>query len=467
MNNLDFYLNGHMTLIFFVYGLVFIILGILTARRRRSGFAFADHLWLLSVFGFLHGLREWSEIFAIGYSSDATLVPWLDVVDLILIVAAYLFLFLFGVRMVGLYFPKPSMGFAPLLLPGLWILLALAMVRQYKAEFSQYIFDLETLARYFLCLPGCLLTAVGFFMLRKEINKTGWRKVSASILGAGILFVLYGLLGGLISPESNLGLAPHLNYNSFLEVVGVPVHVLRALCAVFITVFVGKSLILFKEERKQREAEERKERALLEDRNRIAMELHDGAQQILFSIGIQAEACLMKMDPASIAPCLNTIRDLAQRGITDIRSAVFALGRKDDKMKPLKEIVLDVADGIFAGQDVDVSIDFEERGAYPIDQENVLFRFFQEGLLNVRKHAGASKVWLGIKEEDGALRVWIKDNGRGLPEDARDPEITRKMGKMGLWGMKERLVKRGGGLVLGSPPEGGTLIEGTLRLNRT
>jgi len=465
MSNLDFYLNGHMTLIFFIYGMIFVVLGILAARRRRSAFTFADHLWLLAAFGFLHGLHEWTAIFAIGYSTEKLLLQYLNAANLLLMTASYFFLFLFGLRMVRMHGAPRFLEVLPLASLCGWTLFAVALWRS-GADSGDTLFRIETLGRYFLCFPASLLASAGFFMLRRQLVRTGWKKVSFGMLGAGLMFALYGFFAGLVTPGSDMGFSSYFNYSSFFQLLGVPVQVLRALCALFIVIFVGKSLRIFDEERKRLDQEERKERALLQERNRIAMELHDGAQQILFSIGIQAEACMMKKEPDNMIPCLKMIKDLAQRGITDIRSTVLDLGRKEEEMKPLGEIVREVAEGIFASGDVEVSIDFDEKSTYGFEEESILFRFFQEGLLNVHKHAAASKVSLGTKEDQGVLRMWIHDNGRGLPRDARDPEATRRRGKMGLWGMKERLEKKGGALLLEAPPSGGTRIEGTLKIER-
>ena len=83
--------------------------------------------------------------------------------------------------------------------------------------------------------------------------------------------------------------------------------------------------------------------------------------------------------------------------------------------------------------------------------ELVVYRVAQESLTNVMRHAEASEVLLALQRVDGALRLIVRDNGRGLPDDAG--------AGAGMTGMSERALHVGGRLVVASSPETGTEVR--------
>jgi two-component system sensor histidine kinase UhpB len=80
----------------------------------------------------------------------------------------------------------------------------------------------------------------------------------------------------------------------------------------------------------------------------------------------------------------------------------------------------------------------------------VVYRVAQESITNVMRHADATRVLVALREVDGALRLIVRDNGRGLG--------GAKEGA-GMAGMAERALHVGGRLTIGSPPEGGTEVR--------
>jgi signal transduction histidine kinase len=470
MSPISFYFKGNMPLIYFIYGLSFLILGFiaLSGKERRSHFAFARILWLLSVFAITHGLHEWLEIFHLGYSAEAAEIHYLLAAsNLALLIISYFFLYRFGIELIKQYCPSKLVSYIP------WIFLCVVLstipyaVKQCESQgpLPGAAF-LEILTRYLLGMPGSLCAAAGFLLLARDLAANGWEKISPNMVGGAIFFAVYGFTGGLVTPACTWGLSGVLDYDKFFNLTGVPVQLVRALSAFFITIFVGNSLTIFDHEMKQMEEEERREHALLEERNRIALELHDGVQQILFSIGIQAESQLMRTIDEELKEKLITVRDLAQRGIMEIRNTVLSLKNERKEAEwVLEDAVAAVAKEIFGGRSIPVEIKFIGKDRYPLEVENAIFRFFQEGLLNIHKHARASRVELGAHEKDGNLELWLWDNGVGLPEHVRDLSDLGQSGKIGLSGMRQRLEKLGGSLSFERPSAGGTLLKARIPLD--
>jgi len=96
-----------------------------------------------------------------------------------------------------------------------------------------------------------------------------------------------------------------------------------------------------------------------------------------------------------------------------------------------------------------------EVGAIQIGREpgTALFRIFQETLTNVARHAGATKVTSGLRCEDGAILLEIRDNGRGVTADE-----VRHSKSLGLLGMRERAKMLGGEFRIAGEPARGTTV---------
>ena len=99
---------------------------------------------------------------------------------------------------------------------------------------------------------------------------------------------------------------------------------------------------------------------------------------------------------------------------------------------------------------VERELDLED--AVSPEVELVVYRVAQESLTNVMRHAGASRVLVALRHVDGALRLVVRDDGRGLPTD-------RTPGGAGIAGMQERALQIGARLTISSDPTGGTEVR--------
>ena len=194
------------------------------------------------------------------------------------------------------------------------------------------------------------------------------------------------------------------------------------------------------------------ERATLEERARLARELHDGLAQDLWFAKLKHERLLAQVPPDS--------RDLAAEVAQALDAALaeakqaMATMRADDRDQPLSELLVDTVDdfGLRSGLRTEVSA-ADLPTALPPRTQAELLRILQEALTNVRKHADATVVRVRAEVNGGRLALHITDNGRGFR-----PEETSGDG-LGLQGMRERARLMGGELRVMSEPSGGTEVE--------
>jgi signal transduction histidine kinase len=195
------------------------------------------------------------------------------------------------------------------------------------------------------------------------------------------------------------------------------------------------------------------ERATLEERTRLARELHDGLAQDLWFAKLKHER-LVSHVPEEHRDLAGEVAQAIDSAIAEAKQAVVTMRAAEDRERPLEELITRTVDD-FAGRSgvrADLSVADLPTSLEPRTQVEVL-RILQEALTNVRKHADATVVRVHAEVADSRFRVTVVDNGRGFR-----PEETSGDG-LGVQGMKERARLLGGELIVSSEPSGGTAVQ--------
>lgn len=203
------------------------------------------------------------------------------------------------------------------------------------------------------------------------------------------------------------------------------------------------------------------DRATLEERTRLARELHDGLAQDLWFAKLKHER-LVPFVPEEQRELAAEVAQALDSAIAEAKQAVVTMRAGDERDRPLEELLARAVDE-FAGRS-GVRTDFSSAdlpaALTPRTQVEVL-RVLQEALTNVRKHADATVVRVTAEVDDGQLRMAVIDNGRGFR-----PDETSGDG-VGVQGMKERARLMGGELRVISEPRAGTSVLLAVPLNGT
>jgi signal transduction histidine kinase len=191
--------------------------------------------------------------------------------------------------------------------------------------------------------------------------------------------------------------------------------------------------------------ERTRELTIMEERNRLARELHDAVAQKLFSLRLtaQAAAALAGRDPDRAVTELGQVERLAREALAELRSVIFELRpaelTEDGLVASLRKHV-EVLDRVY-----DVRLDFtaESDTALPEDREAVVFRIAQEALYNALRHARARSISVRLARTRGNAVLEITDDGSGFDDGAAE-------GGLGLASMRDRAASVGGALTIGS-----------------
>jgi signal transduction histidine kinase/ligand-binding sensor domain-containing protein len=196
---------------------------------------------------------------------------------------------------------------------------------------------------------------------------------------------------------------------------------------------------------------------VLEERVRLAREIHDTLAQGFVGISSQLDAVALCMpsDPPAAQRFLDLARKMARHSVTEARRAVMGLRASALEGQDLATALRLGTTQWTAGYDLEVHVEADP-ARLPHEMEQNLLRIAQEAVTNSLKHAGAGQVWIRLQVQARKLYLRIKDDGRGFP----DSEVFNAAGgHFGLIGMRERAERLGGELRLESNPGSGTLVE--------
>jgi signal transduction histidine kinase len=218
-------------------------------------------------------------------------------------------------------------------------------------------------------------------------------------------------------------------------------------------------------QRLARYARQAAESATLEERNRLARDIHDGLGHYLTALNIQLEkaAVFHSRSPEESLQALRDARRLSSEALDDVRQSVGALRdtaygfRLEDALRRLTETV--------EGSDLQIRLVIEGGSAgYSNQALLALYRAAQEGLTNVQRHASAQQATLHVCFGDTVAVMTLHDDGVGFDADARSAGSRQAVSRYGLVGVEERLTLVDGRLTVSSQPGAGTTL--TVRVPR-
>jgi PAS domain S-box-containing protein len=200
--------------------------------------------------------------------------------------------------------------------------------------------------------------------------------------------------------------------------------------------------------------------ATFQERQRLAQNLHDAVNQSLFSAGLIAEVLprLWERDPEEGRRSLEDLRRLTRGAQADMRLLLAELRPSTLTDAELGDLLHLLGNALAGRTNIPIRVTMtgqdalREQKALPADVQVGLYRLCQEGLNNIAKHAGASRVDIHLQYDTGAVELRIRDDGRGF-----DPEQTPP-GHYGLNMMRERAAAIGAMLTITSQPGQGTEI---------
>jgi signal transduction histidine kinase len=219
-----------------------------------------------------------------------------------------------------------------------------------------------------------------------------------------------------------------------------------------LTQFAGQAALAFERALAQ---EEREMFVILEDRERIARDLHDVVIQRLFATGMQLQTVARLARP-DVADRVNTAVDALDTTIRDIRSAIFELRSpmSAELRVEIREEVAAAAEQLGFRPALELSGPLDS--AVPMELRADIMAVLREALSNVVRHAGATTVHVTVRLTSGTLVVTVADDGVGIPEDGK---------RSGLNNLRDRAERRSGTFEVQPDRPQGTVVTWQVPVN--
>jgi signal transduction histidine kinase len=300
-------------------------------------------------------------------------------------------------------------------------------------------------------------------------------------LWASVSFGWYGLVGQLITQPSLLPPSTFLNTDLFISIFGFPIQLLRAVTAIFASIFVIRFLHAFQVQSDHKIAElqqarlhESQQREQLRadlfrkvvgaqesERQRIARDLHDETGQSLTAIGMGLRGLSDETNEERRRDTLSQLQSLTSDSLKELQRIIADLRPAHLDDLGLSATLRWYAARIHELTSILVRVDIE--GDEPALDDAVkitIFRIVQEALNNIIKHSNATNVNVRLDYRNTDAIIFIRDNGKGFDMETVQSRIGRV--SLGLAGMEERAMLLGGDLYVRSRPNYGTEVEAVI-----
>ena len=207
--------------------------------------------------------------------------------------------------------------------------------------------------------------------------------------------------------------------------------------------------------------EQAQQLAALEERQKLARELHDSVSQALYGIalGTRTARTLLSREPAAgagvkaLGEPLDYVLSLAEAGLAEMRALIFELRPESLEVEGLVAALTKQAASLRARHNLEVSADFGREPELSLPAKEALYRIAQEAFNNIAKHARATRVDVRLDTDGDGVALEIGDDGLGFDPRGEFP------GHLGLRSMRERAEKAGGTFAVESAPGQGTHIR--------
>ena len=207
--------------------------------------------------------------------------------------------------------------------------------------------------------------------------------------------------------------------------------------------------------------------AALEERQRLARELHDSVTQALFSTTLHARTAQLAFEQTGLDPdgvlgrSIADVRELTQGALAEMRALIFELRPGVLAEEGLAQALRKQAAALSAREGIDILVDLpEQRFSLAAHVEENLYRIVLEALHNTMKHAGAGHAWVRFDRNERELRFEVVDDGVGFDPAQPAP------GHLGLHTMADRARAIGATLAIETAPGQGTTVGIALPLQK-
>jgi PAS domain S-box-containing protein len=198
------------------------------------------------------------------------------------------------------------------------------------------------------------------------------------------------------------------------------------------------------------------EAAVMEERNRMARELHDSVTQSIYSVTLFAEAAKRMADQGEyeqVSSHLENVESMSQQALKEMRLLIYQMRSPEKRNCCFEDKIKNRLETVERRSGVDFSVMVDKDIGLPGNVTEELYMITQEALNNTQKHAEANRVEIALEEQSEGFRLEVSDDGQGFNE-----KQAGSSGGMGIGNMKKRAEKLGANFSIETEPGKGTSV---------
>ena len=400
--------------LYLFYGLAFFTLGIsvIAKDKRVSNLKVAKFLWMLGVFGVLHGLHEWMELYQIVESANLISYnqEYFIFIRLVLVSTSFTFLLLFGIRLIYTASGRIRVRFTSFKSKVMFLIFISGVI--FVAIYINYLKPESMSVRYLLGFTGGLLSGVGMINYSKtlrHISATG----AKNFIRAGIFLILYAIFTGVIPSNTTI--------------FGINIIVLRGLSAVFIMFYTIRALSIFDIEQLEIITEKLNRFAMSEKLNSIgrlaagiAHEINNPLANVTLSLDILKD---MLVDNEKATSKVVSIERNIDRASKIAKELLHFSREKEQKLERVNIAdVIESTKTLLDYQKHKVIINYDIGNMPPVMGISwKLEEVFINVIMNAVDACGeGGRIRVKGSYDRGNVTILISDNGSGITNDAID-----------------------------------------------
>lgn len=462
MNVLREWVFANWPLINFVYGLVFFVLGmsITLQSRQYSRLRLARSLSWLAGFGILHGLFEWGDLFIPIQASfmSEPVVQILHAVHYLVLGLSFAFLFQFGIELFAPFSNQSRwVRFIPMVIFIIWLIVPYGLGLRYIDDFHRWSGFVKSISRYVLGFPGAVVSAIGLLrQVRNPVEPVGLPHIRKMVRLASAALFGYALFGGLIVDPSFYFPASVFNADNFSKLFIFPPMVFRSILGGILAFAIIRALEVFNIETDRMIWRMELEQVTSNEKQRLARDLHDGALQQVYAVGLLAQS-LKKRVPAPQKENVEQLIGIVNATIDQLR-AFLPQSQPESRDIDIFSAIAQVTEKGKGAVNIIMENKLPDPLYLPAWTASHIIAIVSEALSNVIRHSHSDRVEIHLASDGVNLKITIRDFGLGLPRTV-DPGF-------GMHTMRDRARLLDADLDLDSTPGKGTSVELTVPMEK-
>jgi len=427
--------------LYLIYGMVFILMGVFASRKNEkevSHIPLVRSLKYLGVFGITHGLSEWlAMVMIIDLYHDQ--YNYLYLANQLFKAISFAFLMYFGISLL----PKQTrfksvLNKLPVTVFIIWFIYVISLI--FRNGIAYLIANPNVsvfILRYCMAVTGSIISAVALYKNAKLMKETFTPEIEIRYKRLANIFLIYGLIDGLLIKERDFFPANIIN-SSFLAEYSFSIKFINISVGIGVIYLLSKVIQTFGWEQKEKLKHLQQQKIINEERRKLGLEIHDGIIQNIYAASLKLQYVLQNSQlETTTQDLLKEIRVDLGDTIKKTREFISKTTLETVQLEDLKDQIEHLVKVFNDNQNIvftlNASADLSTLRQLSTKRSSHVYYIVQEAINNVVKHSGAkhAEVLLDFKIE--YLDIKVIDDGIGISLD----EIN-SADKYGVQSMKER-----------------------------